>query len=233
MDCYEKRILSIREFGLADCPWGSEAAILRIIEMIIEDKEGGEILRKGSLGAAKTLEKGLELVPHFCGKDLPVRDPRSSPEYLHSRAFFPGEWDYLQSFIPDTWLSSFPSESGENQTVERISDLEELRVLADLNSLCPLVVARLPFITGSEVADLVLAATGTFGDTHALRAAVHWTMDAEKTLLGADAAGEPDPFPIRFFKDGEEKSHLQRRIEGYDFHRQSHFLPKGERGQQP
>jgi aldehyde:ferredoxin oxidoreductase len=216
MDCYEKRIFSIREFGLADCPWGSETTILKIIERIIEGKEGGEILREGSLGAARALEKGLELVPHFCGMDLPVRDPRSSAEYAYSRAFFPGEWDYLQSFIPDTWLSSSPSGSEENQIVEKISDLEELRVLADLNSLCPLVVARLPFITGSDVADLVLAATGAFGDAQALRAAVDWTMDAEKTLLGADRAGEPDPLPIRFFKGGLERSHLQRRIEGYD-----------------
>jgi aldehyde:ferredoxin oxidoreductase len=232
MDCYEKRILSIREFGLVDCSWGSETAVLGIIERIIEGKEGGEILSKGSLGAARALGKGLELVPHFCGMDLPVRDPRSSAEYTHSRAFFPGEWDYLQSFIPETWLSSsVPSGSGEIQIVEKISGLEELRVLADLNSLCPLVVARLPFISGSDVAELVLAATGAFGDVQALRAAVHWTMGAEKTLLGGDQAGEPDPFPIRFFKDGLERSDLQGRIENYDAYQKRRFLSKGERGQ--
>ena len=232
MDCYEKRILSIRELGLAECPWGSEATVLRIIERIIEGKEGREILREGSLDAARALGKGLELVPHFCGMDLPVRDPRSSTEYAHSRAFFPGEWDYLQSFIHDTWVSSSVSSgSGENKIVEKISDLEKLRVLADLNSLCPLVVARLPFITGSDVADLVLAETGAFGDAQGLEAAVHRTMYAEKTLLGEDQAGEPDPFPVRFFEDALKKSYLQRRIKDYDLYQESHFLLKGEREQ--
>ena len=217
MDCYEKGILSIGELGLAECPWGSEATVLSIIERIVEGKEGGEILRGGSLGAARALGKGLELVPHFCGMDLPVRDPRSSAEYAHSRAFFPGEWDYLQSFIPGTpSSSSMPSGSGENKIVEKISGLEKLRVLADLNSLCPLVVARLPLITNFDVADLVLAATGPFGDAEVLRAAVHQTMLAEKTLLGENRAGEPDPFPIRFFENALERSHLRRRIKDYD-----------------
>jgi aldehyde:ferredoxin oxidoreductase len=229
MDCYEKKILSIRELGLAECPWGSEATVLRIIERIIEGKEGGEILREGSLGAARALGKGLELVPHFCGMDLPVRDPRSSAEYAHSRAFFPGEWDYLQSFIPDTPLSSsVPSGSGENKMVEKISGLEKLRVLADLNSLCPLVVARLPLITGFDVGDLVLAATGSFGHAETLRAAVHRTMHAEKTLLEETQAGEPDPFPARFFENALERSHLQRRIKDYDPYTGSPFLLKEE-----
>jgi len=40
MDCYEKGILSIGELGLAECPWGSEATVLSIIERIVEGKEG-------------------------------------------------------------------------------------------------------------------------------------------------------------------------------------------------
>ena len=229
MDCFEKRVLSLRELGLAECPWGSEATVLRIIEGIIEGKEGGEILRKGSLGAAKALGKGLELVPHFCGMDLPVRDPRSSAEYAHSRALFPGEWDYLQSFIPDTSLSSSaPSGFGESEIIEKILGLEKLRVLADLNSLCPLVVARLPLITGFDVGDLVLAATGTLGDAQTLRAAMDRTMHAEKTLLEENQARGPDPFPARFFESALERSDLQKRIKDCDPCTGSPFRLKGE-----
>ena len=229
MDCYEKRILSIRELGMAECPWGNEETVLRTIERIIDGKEGGEILREGSLGAARALGKGLELVPHFCGMDLPVRDPRSSAEYAYSRAFFPGEWDYLQSFIPGTPLSaSAPSGSGENKIVEKISGAEKLRILADLNSLCPLVVARLPLITGYDVGDLVLAATGILGDAQVLKAAVYRTMEAEKTLFDENQAGEPDPFPVRFFENPLEKSYLQKRIKDYDPYKKFFFLLKDE-----
>ena len=66
MDCYERRVLSSRDLGLAECLWGSEATALNIIESVIGGKKGGGILRKGSLGAARALGKGLELVPHFC-----------------------------------------------------------------------------------------------------------------------------------------------------------------------
>ncbi|HUL22007.1 MAG TPA: aldehyde ferredoxin oxidoreductase N-terminal domain-containing protein [Thermodesulfobacteriota bacterium] len=217
MDCYEKRIFSIRELGLAECPWGSEATVVSVLERIMEGEEGGEILREGSLGAARALKKGLEFVPHFCGMDLPVRDPRSSAEYTHSRAFFPGEWDYLQSFTPGTPLSSsVPSEAEDNKIVEKISGLEKLRVLADLNSICPLVVARLPLITGIDVGNLLLAATGSFGDVQTLRAAVDRTMHAEKTLMEENQGGGPDPFPVRFFENGLERNNLQKKIKDYN-----------------
>jgi aldehyde:ferredoxin oxidoreductase len=229
MDCYEKRILLIRELGLAECSWGNEATVLKIIGRIIDGKEGGEILREGSLGAARALGRGLELVPHFCGMDLPVRDPRFSVEYVYSRAFFPEEWDYLQSLLPGMpSSSSVPSGSGEDKIVEKITGQEKLRILADLNSLCPLVVARLPLITGSDVRDLLLAATGTLGDAQALRAAVYRTMEAEKTLLGETRIGEPDPFPVRFFESASEKSYLQKRIKDYDPYKKSFFLSKDE-----
>ena len=217
VDCYEKKVLSIRELGLAECTWGDEETVLRILERIVDGKEGGEILRKGSLGAARALGKGLELVPHFRGMDLPVRDPRSSAEYAYSRAFFPAEWDYLQSFISDTpSSSSAPSGSGENKIVEKIWDLEKLRILADLNSLCPLVVARLPLIAGSDIGNLVLAATGTHGDAQALKAAVYRTMKAETILLEENRGGDPDPFPMRFFEDASKKDILQKRMKEDD-----------------
>ena len=227
MDCYEKRILSVRELGLTECPWGNEEAVLRIIERIIDGKAGGEILREGSLDAARALGMGLELVPHFCGMDLPVRDPRFSVEYALGRALFPGEWDYLQSFTSGTPpFSSTPSGFGENKIVEKISGLEKLRILAEMNSLCPLVVARLALISGFDIRELVLAATGTIGDTQALMAAVYRTIQAEKTLLEENQAGELDPFPARFFENAAEKSYLQKRIKDYDLYKESHLLLK-------
>ena len=43
---------------------------------------------------------------------------------------------------------------------EQVSAAEELKILADLTSLCPLVVARLPLISVSDIAELTSAATG-------------------------------------------------------------------------
>jgi aldehyde:ferredoxin oxidoreductase len=178
--------------------------------------------------------KGLEQVPHFEGMDLPVRDPRSSVEYALSRALFPVEWDYLQSLLHPTFSApSSNSQSSEgNGVLERVAAVERLKVLADMNSLCPLVVARLPVISMSHVAELLSAATGLSEDLASLRAKVSRTLMAETDLLKA-LGGKPweaDPFPSRFFKDPWERDHLEKKVSEYDPSKDRHLFMNKEAG---
>jgi aldehyde:ferredoxin oxidoreductase len=218
MDCYEKGILSSQELGPVPCGWGDEQAALQWIERIVEKREVGEILSRGSFLAAKSLGKGVEQVPHFWGMDFPARDPRSSPDCALSRALFPMEWDYLQSLYPSRSISSGSVDLSEDGgTLKNVSGQEKLRVLADLNSLCPLVVARLPLVSASDIEGLFSAATGSEKGDEILTAAVMKTMEAEKILWQKSVSEQtgPDPLPLRLFKDREEKGRLESEIAKY------------------
>jgi aldehyde:ferredoxin oxidoreductase len=148
--------------------------------------------------------------------DLPVRDPRSSGEYALGRALFPFEWDYLQ-----TLAHFFPVSSGEKQpgaTLRRVLALEEQKVLSDLNSLCPLVVARIPLVSCSEIAELLRLATGVELDESTLMESVYKTLQIERILwqrLRPETL-DCDPFPLRFFEDPSEKGRLQQEMADYD-----------------
>ena len=208
MDCYEERLFLTGE--LEAIPWGDENAGVQLIQWMTGGHELGRILGRGSFHAAKALGKGLEQVPHFWGMDLPVRDPRSSKEYALSRALFPLEWDYLQSLN---------SNHQKDETVAALKGawgLESRKILADLNSLCPLVVARLPLLSPSDIIELFSAATGREIDGQILEEAVQKTLRAEKALSQRFKSGdlETDPLPLRFFSDPMERTLFEKEIAG-------------------
>ena len=210
MDCCDQGILSTRDIGVS-CQWGDEETTVRLIEWIAAGKEASEIFRHGCLMAAKTLGKGLELVPHSCGSDLPARDPRSSTEYALTRALFPDEWDYLQSSIERHPVAS----SGRNGFFENVSLQENLKILADINSMCPLVVGRLQLVSDSDVAQLLSAATGIAQDSQKIEAAICRAVQIERTLVGKAEGQKGDPLPLRFFRNPLEKSSFEEQIKGY------------------
>ena len=228
MDCYEKGILSDQELGSHPCRWGDEKAAIQLIESIVEQRGVGEVLCRGSFGAAKSLGKGLDEVPHLRGVDLPIRDPGSSLEYALSRAFFPAEWDYLQSLA--TYSSSpfkgevrrgmgDPSEAAcqqdeGNGTMERVLAAENLRILADLNSLCPLVLARLPLLTAPDVEELLSSTTGMEVNGQTLEAAVRGTIETEKVLSQRFRSNDTHEasLPSRFFKNPADKNRVEKEL---------------------
>jgi len=194
----------------------------------MKKKEAGEILSQGSLLAAKTLGKGLEQVPHFRGMDLPVKDPRSSMEFALSRGLFPMEWDYLQSLTNPAPFASASTKHQRNQTngiPKQVLALEKRRMLADLNSLCPLVVARFPLLLDSDIKELFSAMTGREIDGQTITEAVERTLLGEKTLCQNSKAEEGiDPFPSRFFNDPKEKTLLEKEITDYEALKESDSL---------
>ena len=214
MDCGEKGVLSSEDLGLVPCRWGDEKAASQMIDRIVEGKEAGEVLGRGSLRAAMHLRKGLDEVPHFWGMDLPVRDPRSSREHTLSRALFPMEWDYLQSLADD---SPSPKNLRSDQSSDpriKVLAAQGKRILADLTSLCPLVVARFPLLSVPDIEEMTAAATGGDRDDGTLTAAVTRTMQAERILWRRSGPEVIDvaPFPLRFFRSEEEEKRLENEI---------------------
>jgi len=216
MDCFENGILSVKELGSISCPWGDEKAALQFIEWIVEKKEMGEILSQGGLRAASFLGKGAEQVSHCWGMDLPVQDPRSSGEYTLSRILFPFEWDYLQSVSNSSLLSCKGAHS--NGALKGVLALENLKVLADLNSLCPLIIARIPLVLDFEIGELLAAATGKELDENRLMESVHMTLRVERALGQRFKPQnlEYDPLPARFFKDPSEKNRIEKEAANYE-----------------
>ncbi len=243
MDCSERGILSSQDLGGMAFRWGEEKTAVQLIEWVLEGRGPGKILAQGSLLAAQALGKGLDQVPHLSGMDLPVRDPRSSPEYALSRALFPSEWDYLQS-LTDLPFHSFPEsrEAQPNGLLEAVLAREKRKVLADLNSICPLVLARLPLLSAADLDELLFAATGEEREDASLMAPVVRTMQVEKTLgqrfewKALDPASAPgfalragfDPLPLRFFQSAEEKKHLEVEVARYNAFQHSDDLIKKE-----
>jgi len=144
----------------------------------------------------------LNQVAHCRGMDLPVRDPRSSMEYAVGLALFPEEWDYLRSIGPRDHSVSSGSRADDRGTAEHVSNIEDLKALADQTSLCPLVVARLPLMTPSDIADMMAAATGTDYRPETLLQKAKKTLDLERKLLGLTRDGEKgvSALPARFFE---------------------------------
>jgi aldehyde:ferredoxin oxidoreductase len=229
MDCYEKGILSSQELGPIPCRWGDEKAAIQLIESIVEQKGVGEAFCQGSFLTAQSLGKGLEEVPHFRGADFPVRDPRSSMKYALNRALFPMEWDYLQSLtdLGPPFSSGAPSQGNEeNEMLAGVWASERQKILADMNSLCPLVLARLPLLAASDVEELLSTATGRNMDGQTLMAAVQRTIETEKALCQRFKSGDlgQASLPLRFFKDPMEKSLLERELASYAVPKESGSL---------
>ena len=229
IDCYDQGILSTRDTGSTSCQWGDEEATVQLIEWIVDGKEAGEVFRHGSLRAAKALGKGLELVPHSGGLDLPARDPRSSTQFALNRMLFPEEWDDLQS-LPETYTpaSAKLHSLEQNGIVEKVLFFKKLRILADMNSICPLVVVRLQLVSDSDIGQLVSAATGILQDSQKMETAVYRTIQIERTLLGKGQRQNRDPLPLRFFRNPAEKSSLEEQIKVYNTRMESNGLSKEE-----
>ena len=202
MGSFDEKVLSEQDLENMECRWGDGEAALRVLHWIIREKGGGEGFRQGSLRAAKRLGKGLNQVAHCRGMDLPVRDPRSSMEYAVGLALFPEEWDYLRSIGPGDHSVSSGSRADDRGTAEHVSNIEDLKALADQTSLCPLVVARLPLMTPSDIADMMAAATGTDYRPETLLQKAKKTLDLERKLLGLTRDGEKgvSALPARFFE---------------------------------
>ena len=127
-------------------------------------------------------------------------------------ALFPGEWDYLQSMLQDR------TEDEAGTALQPLLSQEARRILADINSLCPLIVARFPLLSVSDIGQLISAATGEDGDEQRLLDAVRETLGAERALWQRSKPWDSrmDRFPLRFFANRAEQEAFEKEVDQVD-----------------
>jgi aldehyde:ferredoxin oxidoreductase len=76
MECFENKLLSEGEIGFP-APFGDEAAMIRLVEMIARREGFGDILAEGSRKAAGRLGKGQEFLITSKGAEAPAHMPQA------------------------------------------------------------------------------------------------------------------------------------------------------------
>lgn len=76
MECFEKGILTEAEIGFP-APFGSDEAMVRLVEAIARREGIGDVLAEGSRRAARQLGKGQELLITAKGSEAPAHNPHA------------------------------------------------------------------------------------------------------------------------------------------------------------
>lgn len=76
MECFEKGILTEAEIGFP-APFGSDEAMVRLVEAIARREGIGDVLAEGSQRAARQLGKGQELLITAKGSEAPAHNPHA------------------------------------------------------------------------------------------------------------------------------------------------------------
>ena len=179
MDASEKGNQTVEELR-----WGDAQEARRLIRKLIPGDMRWNLLPGEILHTAD--ERGRDRVlqgkTHWMG--LPVRDPRSSPEYAMTLTLFPLEWDYLRSFLPESFrrLDASSGERTDSHAVEEAMKWRQLKVLADMTSMCPLVVADLGLLSVDAISDMTGALLGVVCDPSVFIEGARKTMQMEEAL---------------------------------------------------
>jgi len=108
----------------------------------------------------------------------------------------------------------------------------EAQDIADMNSLCPLVVARLPMISVSHVAELLSTATGLSEDLTSLKTKVSHALTTETSLVkvlgGKSEKADLLPWQVLQGRLGERSS--RKKVSEYDPSRDHHCFQNEETG---
>jgi aldehyde:ferredoxin oxidoreductase len=68
----------LSDITIEEIRWGNEDLVLKLINKIIERKDIGKVLAKGTREMAKTLNVNPELAAHVKGLEVPFHDPRAN-----------------------------------------------------------------------------------------------------------------------------------------------------------
>ncbi len=77
MEAFDKGLITEEEVGM-DLSWGNSESVLKLVEMIANRKNFGDVLAEGVMRAAAKIGKGAEeFAQHVKGMETPMHDPRS------------------------------------------------------------------------------------------------------------------------------------------------------------
>mgnify|MGYP005839323679 CR=1 FL=1 len=173
MECYEKGLITKEDTDGLELTWGSDQAIIQLIEKIAKREGIGALLAEGVRRAAEKIGKGAEsFAMHIKGQEVPMHEPRGKKGVGLSYAVSNRGACHLQAehddfFEDPSWL--FP-EIGLDKTIDRLDMGREkarmVKVLGDFkalyDSLSTCIYASWPEggVRLQTIKDIVAAATG-------------------------------------------------------------------------
>lgn len=173
MECYEKGLITKEDTGGLDLAWGSDKAIIQLIEKIAWREGIGDLLAEGVKRAAEKIGRGAEeFAIHIKGQEVPMHEPRGKKGVGLAYAISNRGACHLQAehddfFEDEAWL--FP-EIGLDQTVHRldmgkdkarmVKILGDFKALYDSLSVCMYASWPEGGVKPHTIRDIVAAATG-------------------------------------------------------------------------
>ncbi|MBC7263203.1 MAG: aldehyde ferredoxin oxidoreductase family protein [Chloroflexi bacterium] len=173
MECYEKGLITKEDTGGLDLTWGSDEAIIQLIEKIARREGIGDLLAEGVKRAAEKIGRGAgEFAMHIKGQEVPMHEPRGKKGVGLAYAISNRGACHLQAehddfFEDEAWL--FP-EIGLDQTVHRldmgkdkarmVKVLGDFKALYDSLSVCMYASWPEGGVKPHTIRDIVAAATG-------------------------------------------------------------------------
>jgi aldehyde:ferredoxin oxidoreductase len=216
IECYEKGLISAKEYGVSALKWGDPRVLFALIEQIGRKESFGSIFSEGTLKAAERIGKGAtEIVAHCKGLDLPAHDPRAcislAPTYAagtrgacHYRGA-PGDVEMGGFFIPEIGIQQgvvkFFQRENQGMIAAKCQDY-----FAILNSLvlCAFMVDG-GGMSFSEVQALFNAITGWDYSIDELITAGERIINVQRMINIRDGyGGSTDLLPRKMFRVAQE-----------------------------
>lgn len=135
MECYEKGILTKEEVNGLEPEWGSEEAILKLLEMIAYRKGIGNVLAEGIKKAAEIIGKGSEKYAlHVKGIGFSTVDPRAAQDWGLGYAVASRGACHMRAAVPDNQM--FPLSQVVEGKGGLVIHFEHIRAVEDSLEVC-------------------------------------------------------------------------------------------------
>lgn len=168
MECFKEGILTKEDTGGINLTFGNAAAMLEMIEQIVQQKGLGKILSKGVKEAALEIGKGSEkYAMHVKGQEVPMHEPRLKMGMGIGYAVSPTGADHCHSLHDTAFekstraiaslgiLEPLPAESLRPEKVRMFTYVSNFRHFGN----CALYCLFVPW-SPNQVVDMVQAVTG-------------------------------------------------------------------------
>jgi len=100
MECFERGLLTEKDFGGLQLKFGNADAMVKAVNMICKRKDFGDVLAEGSFRAAQKIGKGAEqYVMHSKGVELPMHSPHYKPVMGLGYAVCPSGSDHVRNLV--------------------------------------------------------------------------------------------------------------------------------------
>ncbi|MEA1959594.1 MAG: aldehyde ferredoxin oxidoreductase family protein [Chloroflexota bacterium] len=168
MDCFERGIITAAEMDGIELKWGDDAAVVKMIENIVNREGFGDVLAEGSKRAAEKIGKGAsDFAVEVKGMEVPAHDPRAN--YLLGLGYATGTRGACHTSDPsysigtgifawaDIGIPSGIDVKKNEGAAEMVKHGQDLGSIYNSMAICYMVVETL---NGESISGMLNATTG-------------------------------------------------------------------------